>query len=190
MEKQLGNGKKRLINIIVLIAIIILLFSAGVIVKNYYDIKQEEKMKQSIEKYKKDAYLFNFEVLSSLADIEKVGNDINSYWFDYIYEDKYSSVNDAVGKALEKNEELIDKIDSEKEKIEEYYEFLQKVPDVNNKELSEIYKAINDLYSDYCKFYNVVINPTGNYQSFHYDFTQLDSSGVKKYRYLNSLLGY
>lgn len=78
----------------------------GIIIKNNNDkAKAKEELEKAVERYKLDAYFFGFETLSSLADIENVGNDVKSYWYDYIYNDKYSSIDDAVDKALEKNSE-------------------------------------------------------------------------------------
>ncbi len=163
----------------------------GIIIKNNNDkAKAKEELEKAVERYKLDAYSFGFETLSSLADIENVGNDVKSYWYDYIYNDKYSSIDDAVDKALEKNSELIKKIDDKKKDIERDYKALLKVPDENNSELNEIKQAVKDLYNDYYDFYDVVITPTGNYTTFTSDFSRLDSSGVKKYNSLNSLLGY
>lgn len=187
--------KKSSIKTILIIAIISVLviggLVAGIIIKNNNDkAKAKEELEQAVEKYKKDAYSFGYETLSSLADIESVGNDVKTYWHDYIYESKYSSIDDAVDKALEKNSELINKINDEKKTIEKDYKVLLKVPDESDSELNEIKQAVKDLYNDYYDFYDVVITPTGNYTTFTSDFSRLDSSGVKKYNTLNSLLGY
>jgi DNA-directed RNA polymerase subunit M/transcription elongation factor TFIIS len=185
------NRTKNIIIIAIVSVLVIVGLVIGIIIKNNNDKQRaKEELEQAVEKYKSDAYSFGYETLSSLADIESVGNDVKSYWYDYIYEDKYSSINDAVDKALEKNSELIETINDEKKSIEKDYKVLLNVPDENNSELNEIKDAVKDLYNDYYDFYDVVITPTGNYTSFTSDFSRLDSSGLKKYNTLNTLLGY
>jgi DNA-directed RNA polymerase subunit M/transcription elongation factor TFIIS len=185
------NRTKNIIIIDIVSVLVIVGLVIGIIIKNNNDKQRaKEELEQAVEKYKSDAYSFGYETLSSLADIESVGNDVKSYWYDYIYEDKYSSINDAVDKALEKNSELIETINDEKKSIEKDYKVLLNVPDENNSELNEIKDAVKDLYNDYYDFYDVVITPTGNYTSFTSDFSRLDSSGLKKYNTLNTLLGY
>ena len=193
--KNVSKKVKNEIKIIIIIAIISVIviggLIAGVIIKNNnYKIKAKEELEKLVEKYKKDAYSFCYETLSSLADIELVGNDVKTYWHDYIYESKYSSIDDAVDKALEKNSEIINKINDEKKIIEKDYKILLKVPDEGDSELNEIKQAVKDLYNDYYDFYDVVITPTGNYTTFISDFSRLDSSAVKKYDTLNLLLSY
>lgn len=187
------NKKGNIINkktIIIAISVLVLLVIGFVIKGNIDEKNKIQELKQSTQEYKDKAFTFSFEVLSSLADIESVGNDVKTYWYDYIYNDKYSSIDDAVDKALEDNKDKVTTIKNNKETIEKDYKFLLKVPDESNSELLEIQKAVKDLYNDYYDFYDVVITPTGNYNSFTSDFSSLDSSGVKKYNYLNSLLGY
>lgn len=187
---ETDTKKKSSIKIIIIAIISVIVIAGiitGIIIKSN---KEKEQLERSIETYKLKAYSFGFETLSSLANIETVGNDVKTYWHDYIYESKYSSIDDAVDKALEKNSELIDKINDEKREIEKDYKSLLKVPDENDSELNEIKQAVKDLYNDYYDFYDVVITPTGNYTTFTSDFSRLDSSGVKKYNNLKSLLGY
>lgn len=190
-EVKMSTSIKNIIIIAIISVLVIGGLVAGIIIKNNNNkLKAKEELEQAVEKYKKDAYSFGYETLSSLADIESVGNDIKTYWYDYIYESKYSSIDDAVDKALDKNSELINRIDDKKKLIEKDYKVLLKVPDESNSELNEIKQAVKDLYNDYYDFYDVVITPTGNYKTFISDFYRLDSSGVKKYNTLNSLLGY
>ena len=56
---------------------------------------------------------------------------------------------------------------------------LQGAPD----EFSNAYTTINELYDDYLKFTNAAIGPSGSYQSFSTETSQLDSAiiaGMKK----------
>ena len=196
--KNMKSNKKNIITIVIISVLIICGIVAGLIIKNNNDkerAKEElerakEELEKSIEKYKSDAFTFGVDVLISLTNLESVGNDIKSYWYDFIYEDKYSSINDAVDKALEKNKNIIDSLSTDREKIEKDYKSLLKLPDENNSELIEIKEAIKDLYSDYYDFYELVVTPSGNYTKFSSEFLRLDSSGLKKYNALSDLLGY
>lgn len=191
VEKKSKNKKVAIIVAVVVSILLVAGIALGVILKIKNDeIKKQEALQEAVKQYKEDAYLFNLSMLISLADIETVGNDISSYWKDYIYNKKYLSVDDAVQSALNKNKSLIETINKNKITIESDYKKLLSLPDENDSELIEIKAKIKELYSEYYDFYDIVITPTGNYNSFRTEFTSHDGSAIKKYDELNTLLGH
>lgn len=181
--KNITVKKKNILIISIIIFIVIIAVVAGVLIRI-------NSVKKATEEYKANAHTFTITVLSSLADMEKVGNDISSYWHDYIFNKKYTSVNDAVSKALNKNVTLVGTVKQDKSKIEAQYQLLLKLPNETDSELIEIKDAVKELYDAYYDFYDTVITPSGSYIEFNAAFSEIDNRAIKKYNNLKNLLEY
>lgn len=91
-----------------------------------------------------------------LLDI--VADDIYSYWYDCIYNDKYNeNINLAILYAQMDNEENITKIKENNDKIKELYS------KVKDGELKSETKAVMQAYNDY---YSFVMEVSGSFNSF------------------------
>ena len=91
-----------------------------------------------------------------LLDI--VADDIYSYWYDCIYNDKYlENIDYAVACAKNDNKENLDKIEENTAKIKELYK------EVKEGKLGAEAKAVMQAYNDY---YTLVVEVSGSFQSY------------------------
>lgn len=97
-------------------------------------------------------------VVESQTRMDIVADDIYDYWYDAIYNDKYSgNINLAIAFALDDNSENIDFIKENETKIQSLYK------EVRDSELKDEIKAVMTAYSDYYEF---VINVSGSFNSY------------------------
>ena len=137
--------------------------------------------------YYSTAKVFADNILESGIKLENVGNDIKTYWSDYIYEDKYDSIDDAVDKALNDNSDNIILLKSNHLTIKSYYSELLICPD-NCKNCDDIKQKVEDTYNVYKKMYDLILSPSGNYINFTNDFREYDAEIVDKYEELTTYL--
>ncbi len=171
-----ANKKKKIISIIG----IILLISAVV----SYFVFQNMK----VSEYKENAKTFCSTVLSSAANLEDIGNEIQGEWHDYIYDrwSIYDSIDEAVAGALSNMSSEISTAKSQKIVIDALYSKLKK-PANDSDELEEICEAVKTLYDEYEDMYDCVTDPSGNYNSFKSNFSSCDSATVDAYEDLKEL---
>ena len=89
--------------------------------------------------------------------LDEYADDIYSCWYDYIYEDEYSSVDSAILSAMIRNSDNIDIIEANNEQIKELYKTAK-----DGKLESEI-KDVMQAYNDYYAF---VMEVSGSFNSF------------------------
>lgn len=171
-----ANKKKKILSIIGIVLVVAAIIS--------YFIFQNMK----VSEYKENAKTFCTTVLSSAANLEGIGNEIQTEWHDYIYDrwSIYDSIDEAVAGALSNKSEEITKAKAEKIIIDGLYSKLKK-PVNNTEEIEELCGAVKVLYDEYEDFYDCVTNPSGNYNSFKSEFGELDSSTVDAYEDLKEL---
>lgn len=133
--------------------------------------------------YLKDANSFSSSILDTCVVLEDIGNDIQSYWYDYIYEDRYSSIEDAVDNAEAANADNISSAKFTKIQLDALYVKLLKLPEDGdgNTEYALIKEAATTLYDAYCNLYDCIIHVSGSYKSFTAAFSEYDSAVGKEY---------
>lgn len=133
-------------------------------------------------------------MLQSSISTEKAGNLINSVWYNTIYEkddsetDKYTKTNkgkfnEDFNTSLsvlfddENFKSSISEISNDQLKVTELMKSLKNPPNNYN----DAYSGIKALYDSYVKFTNLAINPTGSYNSYSEEFSNLDKDILNKY---------
>lgn len=133
------------------------------------------------------------DILQGAADAESVTNDVKRVWNSAITESSKYKWDDDIAKyySTDFNTSLammyvdnkyvtkVNSIKSNQDLVKSDMQKLQGAPD----EFSNAYTTINELYDDYLKFTNAAIGPSGSYQSFSTETSQLDSAiiaGMKK----------
>lgn len=141
-----------------------------------------------VSEYKDNAKTFCITVLNSAANIEGIGNEVQSEWHDYIFDrwSIYDSIDEAVAGALSNKSDEVAKAKSEKVVIDSLYSQL-KNPVNKSDEIEKLCEAVKVLYDEYEDFYDFVINPSGNYNSFKSKFSELDTSVSDAYGELKDL---
>ena len=89
--------------------------------------------------------------------LDEYADDIYSCWYDYIYEDEYSSIDSAILAAMLMNTENSKTIEANNEKIKALYS------EVKEGELKSEVKAVMQAYNDY---YALVMEVSGSFNSF------------------------
>lgn len=187
-EPKSKNNTGKIFRNIFIITIALAISFVGIRVYIRKDMEKNHKQIE-VSSYILKANNFETEMLLTLEDIEKLGNNISSYWNDYINNNKYNDVDDAIDNAFKDNETLVKKIKTTKEtEIDKTYKELLEIPDNSNNKLIEIKSAIKELYEEYYDFYYLILSPSGNYINFTSEFSRLDTSTSKKFRNLDILL--
>lgn len=183
-------NKKKKIGLIVggcLAALVIVLIVVGVVQSN---------KAAAIKTYKDNANKFSYAVITSGANMEKVGSTVSDYWHEYIFGSKdynghnMTSIDDAVDAAQSDQASLISTIASDDSNIQSLYNSLLKVPDGNDQELLAIRDAVKGLYSAYGDMYDCTIHVSGNYSTYNSKFNAADSNILSKWKTLNTTLGH
>ena len=93
----------------------------------------------------------NKELLDIYAD------DIYSCWYDYVYEDEYSSVDSALIAAMADNYDNIERIEENNKKIKDLYK------DAKDSDLEDEVKEVMQAYNEYYAF---VMEVSGSFNSY------------------------
>jgi HD superfamily phosphohydrolase len=106
---------------------------------------------------KKEEEFYNLvDETKELLDV--VADDIYSYWYDCIYEDKYrENITYAVACAKSDNEENINTIEENTTKIKDLYK------EIKDRKLGSEAKAVMQAYNDY---YTLIVEVSGSFKSF------------------------
>ncbi len=101
---------------------------------------------------------FYDKVVESQQCLDIVADDIYSYWYDAIYEDKYNGdINKAILYAQLDNSENLAKIEANESEIQSLYK------EVRDSDFSVEVKAVMSAYSDYYEF---VVNVSGSFKTY------------------------
>lgn len=185
------KGSKKLIIIAVLIIVALLIIIFGV---NSYNKKVEENKKIEIsENYGINIKTATTTMLKGASDAEKLGVLIHDVWSNTIFEksdaetDMYTKTdgrfnndfNDSLNKLFADStyQTRLSAVKSNQTNVERIMKKLQDPPE----EYQEAYNAIKDYYDAYLEIINLVINPSGNLQTFTSNFNDADSAVVKYY---------
>ena len=175
-----GNNKNKTNKIVVISVIVaaILLIVGFIFIQN-----------KKAEEYEKNAKAFGAKILISTVNLENIGNEIISEWHDSIWNrwSIYDDIDEAIDGALRNKAVEVREARSQRSEIEKLYSKLRK-PANNTDKMAELNDAIKSLYDEYDKMYDVVITPSGSYNSFSSQFKACDSSVVDALDDLNNLL--
>lgn len=178
--KKKQNKKMTKKKFIVLIVILCIIIFSIIDISNHIKESNEElkriEIMSTVSELKKKANMFTLDILINGANLESVGNDVLSYWYDTIWEDKFDDINVAVQTALSDNEELLDEIELYHNDIKDDYKVLMDYDENLDNEILEIKEALESIYESYYNLYNIVTDPTGNYNSFRDNFSDASSN--------------
>lgn len=187
-EKQKSKNLFKMICVWIVPLCLVLLISVFALISNSAKIKN-----------------YNFEICSAVdkimavsAEVETVGNQICSVWYNAIWEKdnadtaKYTSTARDFDEALSNlfsDEEFINKITAIRNKqteIDTYLGKLKKPP----KKFEDAYEEFIELYYSYSDYSDFVISCKGSYNTYTEDFSKKSSVLMENYREIKvSLLG-
>ncbi len=192
---RMTKKSKKVIVIVVIIAAILAFLS--IIGDQIYRQALAQKAAEEAQEMRQE-YLanLNFAVISMLSgagDAETCGNLIKSVWYNAIYEeeddstDEYtrpngyfvSDFNDALSNLFsdESFSADISDIKSNRDTVQSWMKNLKYPPE----EYKDAYEAVNDMYDAYIALTNLVINPSGNLQTFSNNFIDADNEVLNTY---------
>ena len=108
----------------------------------------------------KNETAFYEKVLETQELLDEYADDIYSCWYDYIYEEEYSSVDSAILAAMIANSDNIDTIKANNDVIKSLYK------EVRDGDLSDEVKEVMQTYNEY---YSFVMEVSGSFKSFSAD---------------------
>lgn len=179
---EISNAKHKQTGTLIIVFLLALAFAiiSGLVYNKKLQLKRiEEQTQKEISTYYLNADAFSYLILSNSVDIESIGNDISSYWYDYIYKQKYKNPNDAIEKALKKNEEKLNQVEEKDKNIKQLYSKLLVFPS-SCVHCEEIKSTSSEVYNSYNKFYNAVLYASGTYADFSSGFSSSDTELATK----------
>lgn len=185
---KLDQRKKKIvvgsiIGIIVLIAAISLIIS---------QMRQATAAQLSAD-YSENISTVSAAILSSAIQTEEAGNLIHDVWYNCIFEENdpetneytrpngyyLDDFNDALAN-LFSDETFSQQLSSIKNDQETVTDLMRKMSDPPE-EFEDAYEALRELFDAYTEFTNLVINPSGNLQTFTSNFNDADSALLNCY---------
>ena len=180
---KLDQRKKKIvvgsiIGVIVLIAAISLIIS---------QMRQATAAQLSAD-YSENISTVSAAILSSAIQTEEAGNLIHDVWYNCIFEENdpetneytrpngyyLDDFNDALAN-LFSDETFSQQLSSIKNDQETVTDLMRKMSDPPE-EFEDAYEALRELFDAYTEFTNLVINPSGNLQTFTSNFNDADSA--------------
>lgn len=204
-EEEKKQKKRKNIRITVLVLIGVSLVAAIIIFASIISKQKEEEQAAAAEKeamiqasndYSANLTLASISMLSGATTAEEAGTLIHDVWYDTIFNEynestsKYtrgnSDFNDSLT-ALFADQGFKNKIASIEENQDTVKGIMQELTNPPS-EYEEAYEAVNEYYDAYLELTNLVINPTGNLQSYTDAFNEADSNVVKCYQAMDIYL--
>lgn len=190
IEQQKKKTKTRPALIAVVLVVVAII---GIIIGS---IISENKRLEAIEEYKETAAAFSSTVLSSGSEMEDIGNAIKSAWRSYVYSSYGTyyngtyiySVDSAVAAAQKEQASKISSVESRDSQIRSMYNTLCDLPDDDDPELQRIRNAVEDVYDAYTEMYDVVIDVSGNYNTYTSAFSRVDTNLASALQALDNLV--
>lgn len=150
-KKKLTISTKQ---IFILMAVAVLIITAVIVTVKVIKNKKIEAKVESLYNVMEDT--------SGILDI--VADTIYCNWYDYIYEDEYYSIDEAVWMAFITEADNIDKIEANDVLIDNMF---KEIKENNYKDKNEdVYYAMVDAYDSYKEYYEFVINVSGSFNSY------------------------
>ncbi len=199
-KKKSINKKKLIIIISSIVAALIIVAVGAFLLKQHSDNvekqriqKESQKKKQKEESYKNSMDIACYGMLDGASKAEELGNLIHDVWSNAIFEehdkktDKYTIKN---GKFVDDFNDAIANLQSSKS-YQKKTEDLETNKDVVNNLMKELKNppakytkasiVLEDYYDSYVALVGLVLNPTGNLNSFTESFNEADSEVLKNY---------
>ena len=192
-NKNFKISKKKIIICSLLIALAIFI---GFTIKNTKQKAEENKQRIISEEYQKDLLDISYDLLLGASQAEKCGNLITKVWHNAIWEEKddetdkytrknngtgdfYDDFNDSLSVLFESDEykKMVSSIKENKNKVKNEMKNMKNPPE----EWKEAYDDLKEYYDDYLEFTNLVLDPSGNLNSYSSKFSDLDSKVSKDY---------
>jgi len=187
MAVDVGTDNKQK-NKIVTVILVIVLVVAGI--TGYFVINgiRQKNTEKEVKNYVSNARKFYNTVLNSGTSMEEIGNEIQSNWRTFIFDNnyKFSSIEDAVYSAQDSQVVNVKYVKVMNSDIEKMYTDLMKVPE--NSDLSGVKEAVIDVYDAYVDMYECVMNVKGNYNQFTSDFSDSDNALAKAINKLDKMI--
>lgn len=171
----------------IIISIVIIACSSLYIILNHIMNNSLSSIDESF--LKEDASSFTIEYVRNCAELEKIANEVKSYWYDSIFEDKYNGdINEATKQALEDNKV---KVQNQKDGYDDMKTSYTEIINSNCKTdyCIKIKDNIKNAYKIYKNFYDLAIYPSGSYYQYSDNFKKIDSKASQQYEELEILLG-
>ncbi len=177
----------------IIAAVLVIVAIIGIIAGS---IISENNRQKAIEEYKATAASFSSTVLSSGSEMEDIGNAIQSAWRSYVYSSYGTyyngtyiySVDSAVAAAQKEQASKISSVESRDSQIRSMYSTLCDIPDEDDPELQRIRNAVDEVYNAYVEMYDVVIDVSGNYNTYTSAFSRVDTNLAEALNTLDNLV--
>lgn len=158
-----------------------------------FQIIQKQNATKVSEDYGQNLELVSTMMLDGASEAETAGNLIKSVWYNSIFEeydsetDKYtmpdgyflSDFNDALSNLFEDSDfnDNMSSIETNQNSVASMMKSMQNPPE----EYIDAYDSLQEFYDSYLSFTNIVINPSGNLQTFSSNFSGGDSDVLSCY---------
>jgi len=180
-----ARPKKSYKNLIIWIAtsfaILVAVIATIFVIKYFSDKKAAEELKKNqqlaYEEYMDDAYDFYAGIAADAIKLVEIGNDVEKYWYDAIWENEYGgNVDLAVDNAFLINSSDMNTIKSNYSTYELMFDELCEIPEGEKKsELENSREEITNLWKAYEELYHVVTEPAGSIVTFADNLKEADS---------------
>ncbi|MGL5345716.1 MAG: zinc ribbon domain-containing protein [Peptostreptococcaceae bacterium] len=171
--------------IIGVIGIVIILLVASVAM----NFKSKEKQKQEARiQYLISVNEFKQKAISAGTNIEDIADTVQNYWNEYIFEKKHGySIDSAVGAALDDKSIAVDSAKKYDEEILTLYHNLKTIPE-GSEDLKNILNEVDDLYKSYSAFYDLAMEPSGNYTQYTNNNNNKTDEFIANYKALDNTI--
>ena len=190
VEANNEKKKKKPIMIAIILCVLVALGIGGFTVhKKVAEQKEAARIEELADDYRSNAKKFAALAFTAGANVEDIADTEQKYWREYIYDDKYSSIERAVLMVQIDKSDEISQAEKDSDEMKSLYNNLKKVPEgVEDSEIDEICDAVKDLYNIYTDYYSLAMNPTGSYNSFSESNQSKTDQFLSAYRALDNLL--
>lgn len=184
-KKKKGKTGLVVVSIILVVCILVGIFAANAM--------RKEREAAAKAGYLSDAQEFLSFSLTAGANVEKIVDTVQSYWYDSIWKDKYGSdINVAIAYALRDKKAEITLAETHYNTMTSLYNRLKSVPsdvaDEDRAYLQNISNAVLELYGVYQEFYEMAIDPSGSYKTYSAANGELTDEFLDLYDELDKLL--
>ena len=175
VEQQ--KKKTKMLPIIIAIAVAI----AAIATVIGISVAKKKKLEEEIARYRTNASLFYDQVLDSGVTMEDIGNEILASWKAYVKDWRYNgryyySVDSAIDAALSYMDSEVDEVKAADSLVDVLYAALMVVPDPEDQALMKIKEEVEDTYEAYEDMYECVITPSGSYNTWTDEFSDVDTA--------------
>ena len=137
--------------------------------------------------FKSEVSYFLVNYFDNCSELENIANDIKSYWYDSIVENKYNGdINVAIQQALQDNDSKVQNQKKNHISMQSSYNQIMKLK-CHSYYCDEIKEKIKNAYETYDKFYELTIYPSGSLIAYSDNIIKIDSDGINYYNEIKDL---